>query len=186
MKANRLLIAGAVAALSLVAVYGGGDSAYVGGEINKRFIGIEGSYVGVEGVTLTDPSANTEGGSLGLRLGAQYNEWRAMIVAEFMKGINSDPDYDRVFLQLDYFFLQDMEIETAGTANPYVGLSGGWIRYEPTGMSDTTGFTYGAQAGCTFTLSDKVDLDVGVRYSWVTENEVDGIAAATIGLHYNY
>ena len=182
----------AMAALTSMA-FAGGDSMAVAQVAYKDggFIGVEGSYVFqiqsdidyINGQPFVE-NYDGNGGSFGIRLGAQEKAWRAMLGYEYFDN-NDDQNYERAFLQLDFFPMYDPEA-VGFVLRPYLGLNVGWINYETTGTEDKDGLAYGGQAGVAMMLSDNVDLDLGIRYILTSMDEVDHIGTVTVGLHYMY
>ena len=70
---------------------------------------------------------------------------------------------------------------------PYLGLSGGILKYKDDSLEDTDGFYYGGNSGFIIYLTDTIDLDLSYHYNIVQEiKTVDSIQGATFSLHYFY
>ncbi len=187
MKIKTVMLSGLIMAGSLL--YAGGDNGSVGGTGYKTggFFGLRGSYVfslqssiiGWPGGGYYDDNYDGNGGSFGVHLGGQEGQWRATLAYEYFD--KDDQNYDLFLGQIDYLFLPN-----PGIVQPYIGLDAGYINYETPGADDSGGLAYGAATGITFAVSDHFDLDVGVRYLFATQDEVDHLGTVTFGFNYFY
>jgi len=160
---------------------------------NGPFVGIEGSYVfdlqsdvTFVGGTPSIQNYNGNGASFGVDIGAKQNCWRILLGYEHYANDAQDQNYDRVFIQGDYFFLDESYAMGNMFINPYLGLNVGWLNYETSGTEDKSGLAYGGEAGFTKSFGDNWDMDVGVRYLFSGVEEVDHIGTVNVGLHYYY
>ncbi len=152
------------------------------------FVGLELTGVfAVEGDTVKGRHSGS-GLNVGLRLGAENEEWRTMaVLSRFDSSDDDSQSYTRAFLELDYYFLgQDNLVIDSFILRPYLGVSGGWINYDGGFDENVNALTYGGQVGAIMNLTDKVDLDMALRYSLTTSENVDHITGATIGINYRY
>ncbi|WP_292660830.1 hypothetical protein [Nitratifractor sp.] len=167
----------------------GGDNGYVGdttsGYKTGGFFGLSGSYVfSLQSSIIKtnngflDDSYDGDGGSFGVHLGGQEGQWRATLSYEYFD--NDDQNYDLFLAQIDYLFIPD-----AGMFQPYIGIDGGYLNYETTG-DNTGGFTYGGALGINFSISQHLDVDLGVRYLFASQDEVDHLGTVNIGFNYFY
>jgi len=120
---------------------------------------------------------------IGIRIGAQINEWRTMIIFDYFDSEDDDQNYEKGFLELDYFFLSS-ENDSA-SFRPYVGFNAGYMNYESTNI-DENGFLYGGQAGFTYRVMDNIDLDLMYRYSLTDAEMTDHIESFVFGVNYIY
>ncbi len=109
-----------------------------------------------------------------------------MLGYEYYSNSGDDQNYERAFVQGDYFPLDDSYSMGNIAVNPYLGLSAGWLNYETSGTEDKNGLAYGGEAGFTKSFSDKWDMDMGLRYLFSTIEDVDHIGTVSVGLHYYY
>ncbi len=164
-----------------------GDNTRKISEQSEVFVGLELGATFVQGDT-GDPvfgelNHDGSGASIGLRLGAQNNKWRSMVLIDYFDSDDDDQSYERGMIQVDYYLMASNFSTT--TFRPYIGLNGGYLNYESTAI-DESGFTYGGQLGFTAAVSDKIDLDVAYRYSVANPDELDHIGNVVFGINYLY
>lgn len=178
---------------TIALILGMGTWAYAGDDVRKIsedsevFIGVEIGGAMVQGdldksgTPLYTQNYEGTGASLGLRLGAQNDQWRSMLLFDYF-----DVDaqtYERALVQVDYYLMPGNFNTVA--FRPYVGINGGYMNYEG-GTADENGFTYGGQAGFTAAVSQNIDVDLGYRYSVTTFDELDHVGNVAFGVNYLY
>ncbi len=153
------------------------------------------SFIGLE-VGASTMQANT-GGFLGeadyegtdveygIRLGAQFNEWRTMFVFDYYDNTDDDQNYEKGLISVDYFFLDANSGTGASSFRPYIGLNAGYMNYESTNI-DEDGFLYGGQVGFAYRVAESIDLDLMYRYSLTDAAHTDHIGSVVFGINYIY
>jgi len=141
---------------------------------------IQSSIVGLGGGRYLDESYDGSGGSFGVHLGGQEGQWRATLGYEYFDNDDAQ-NFDLFSAEVDYFFL-----ENPGAFQPYIGLVGGYLNYETTNAEDSGGFAYGASAGVNIPVGENIDLDLGLRYLFATQDEVDHIGSVNFSINYFY
>jgi len=155
----------------------------------KAFIGLEVGYATIDGQklglndaqgTFFHESSDVE---YGIHIGAQNNEWRAMIGFSYYDNSNAEDDQnmERVQALVDYFFIQDPD----ATIRPYIGANIGYANYESTFVEES-GLTYGGQAGIIIKSGDTLDIDLAYKYSLGQVEALNSIGSVTLGLNYIY
>ncbi len=178
---KKITIASAILAMASFA-YAGAD-VFDTEDSSSPFIGLELGGTFVQGDTDAEKSHKGKGFSVGLRLGAQNEQWRSMVMFDYYNNKTDKQKYERALIQVDYFIMPDT---FAGTMfKPYVGVNGGYLNYESKGI-DTSGITYGGQIGVQATVSDHIDVDLGYRYSIARPKELGNIGNIALGVHYVY
>jgi hypothetical protein len=202
MKAKKGLLAIALFIIGAIGAQAGGDivpyeepatTTTANVSRNGPFVGVEGSYVvEFQSDTVFNNGAPTNegfkgsGASFGINLGAKQNCWRVLLGYEKYSNEAEAQNYDRVFVQGDYFPLDESYSMGNIAVNPYLGLNLGWLNYSTTGTGDKDGLAYGGEAGFTKSFGEKWDLDVGLRYMESNIEDVDHIGTAAVGIHYYY
>jgi hypothetical protein len=201
MKAKNGIWVVAFMAVATVSGYGGGDTVAYNepmagsGDVSRNgpFVGVEGSYVFdmQSDVTYINEqpfieNSSGSGASFGVDIGAKENCWRVLLGYEHYANDSDDQNYERLFVQGDYFPLDDSYSMGNMFANPYLGVNVGWLNYETSGTSDENGLAYGGEVGFTKSFGEKWDVDLGARYLFSTIEEVDHIGTVSMGLHYYY
>lgn len=115
----------------------------------------------------------------GVRLGAEKQEWRTLLVVNYFNSSDDDQEYIKGFMGLDYFILQDTDIK------PFIGANVGYMNYKTTDI-DESGFLYGAQAGLAYRATENIEIDLMYRYSFASSDNVDHIEGIIFGLNYIY
>ena len=134
--------------------------------------------IGISAQTIDTPLQNNQENTISLRYGRQSLDWRTMFTYEF-----KNSDYQSLSVELDKVLLDEL----FGTAKlrPYLGLSGGILKYKDIALEDSDGFYYGGNGGFIIYLTDTVDLDLSYHYNVVQEiKDLDSIQGATFSLHY--
>jgi len=136
--------------------------------------------IGISAQTIDINTQNNRENTISLRYGKQTLDWRTIFTYEFKKS-----DYRSFSVEIDKILLDAL----FGTAKlrPYLGLSGGVLKYKKNPLEDTDGFYYGGNTGFIVYLTDTIDLDLNYRYNIVQEiKSIDSIKGATFSLHYFY
>lgn len=156
---------------------------------NKAFIGLEAGYSEVQGerILLPDNTSfeNTgEDAIFGLRIGAQNEEWRAMLIFDYYDNSDTDQNVEQLLLAVDYFFMGSQYVSTA-PLSPYIGANVGYANYESSYV-EASGLIYGGQAGLIVGATENFDLDFGYRYSLSGTEELDHIGSFIFAVNYIY
>ncbi len=166
-----------------------GASAYAGDmAISERILGVEINAAQIQADTNGDGifgEANHDGSDVeyGIRIGAQMNEWRTMLVLNYFDSSDDDQNYEKGMITLDYMFLADQgKIQPF---QPYIGLNVGYMNYESTDI-DENGVLYGGQVGFAYRLTGNVGLDLSYRYSLTEADRTDHIQSVVFGVNYIY
>ena len=149
-----------------------------------KFIGLEVSAMQVQGDTggiLGEKDHKETGVEWGLRVGAQTEQWRSMIVLNYFD--EADQNTEKLMVTVDYFFLDSAKEQSY--FKPYLGVNAGYMNYESTGV-DESGFLYGAQAGFVVEVMETIDIDLGYRYSLSSAEEFDHTGGVVFGINYLY
>ena len=160
----------------------GGDMRSIGGE-SEVFIGAEGPLAMVQGSSFWDVNHEGSGPAFGVRLGAQNENWRSMVVLDYFDSEDDDQNYERGTIQVDHFLFNN-QFDTVAF-RPYIGANVGYLNYESM-TADESGMTYGGQVGFTAGVSNSVDLDVAFKYSIAAPEELDHIGNLVFGVNYLY
>lgn len=135
--------------------------------------------IGVSEKTI-DLNTHTSESTISLRYGKQTLDWRTSFTYEF-----KNSDYQSLSVEVDKILLD--ELFGTPKLRPYLGLSGGLLKYKDQSLDDTDGFYYGGNSGFIIYLTDTIDLDLNYHYNIVQEvNTLDAIHGATFSLHYFY
>ncbi|WP_373032078.1 hypothetical protein [Sulfurovum sp.] len=136
--------------------------------------------VGVSAQTVDINNQNNTENTISLHYGRQTLNWRTYFSYEFKSS-----DYQSLSVEIDKILLD--ELFGTPKLRPYLGLSGGILKYKDDSLEDTDGFYYGGNSGFIIYLTDTIDLDLSYHYNIVQEiKTVDSIQGATFSLHYFY
>ena len=139
------------------------------------FIGL-----GISAQTIDINTQNNKENTISLRYGKQTLDWRTYFTYEF-----KNTDYQSLSVEIDKILLD--ELFGTPKLRPYLGLSGGVLKYKDDSLEDTDGFYYGGNGGFIIYLTDTIDLDLNYHYNVVQEiKTLDSIQGATFSLHYFY
>lgn len=139
------------------------------------FIGL-----GISAQTIDINTQNNKENTISLRYGKQTLDWRTYFTYEF-----KNTDYQSLSVEIDKILLD--ELFGTPKLRPYLGLSGGILKYKDDSLEDTDGFYYGGNSGFIIYLTDTIDLDLSYHYNIVQEiKTIDSIQGATFSLHYFY
>ena len=149
----------------------------------EKFIGVEVSISEVQGDGPSDVANNISNGtSIGLRLGAQNEEWRTMVGLTYFDA--EGRNVERLYGSIDYFFLTSDTGESF-VFKPFIGVNVGYANYESTEV-DQDGMVYGGQAGVVVNALDNLSIDVGYRYSLSSSPAFDHTGDVVFGFNYQY
>ena len=164
-------------------------------EQSEKFIGLEVGAATIQADTGGFfPELDHEGTDveLGLRLGAQINQWRTMLIFDYFDSEDDDQNYEKGLVSFDYFFLSPESEADSNAFRPYIGLNVGYMNYESTDI-DINSFIYGGQVGFTYRITEHIDLDLMYRYSLTADTDsddfspqTDHIGSALFGVNYVY
>jgi len=115
----------------------------------------------------------------GFRIGAENEEWKTLLVANYYDSPDDDQKYIKGLLEVDYFILQDAIVK------PFIGLNVGYMNYQTTSI-DENGLLYGGQVGLQYNAMENLSFDLSYRYSYVDADNVDYIAGVVLGISYVY
>jgi len=182
-KDKEFIMVKKIAIVALCAVMG---SSLYARDISEgeKFIGLEVSATEVQGDTggiFGELDHKETGVEYGLRVGAQLDEWRSMLLLNYFD--EGDQNTEKLMVSVDYFFLNSTEEQSY--FKPYLGVNAGYMNYESTGI-DESGFLYGAQAGFVVEVMESIDIDLGYRYSLSSADKFDHTGGVVFGINYLY
>lgn len=151
--------------------------------IGEKFIGIEVGAAKIQADTLLTPDYKGSDVEFGVRIGAQNESWRTMLIFDYFDSEDDDQNYEKALFELDYTLFTSKTDDIS--FRPYLGLNVGYMNYESTNI-DEDGFLYGGQAGFIVGLTESVDLDVMYRYSFTDAANTDHIESWVVGFNYFY
>ena len=151
---------------------------------SERLLGIEVGYATVnsdDGTGKIETKANAE---FGVRIGAQNEEWRTTVRANFLnvQGRN----YQKVMLDFDRFVWDSLYKTDSIVFKPYLGAHVGWLRYTDEADPSDNGLAYGGQIGLSLNVLNEVDFDVAYRYTTTNIDGVDDMSSVVFGVNYLY
>jgi opacity protein-like surface antigen len=150
---------------------------------SQKFIGVEVSITEVQGKGPSDIASNVSNGtSVGIRLGAQNNEWRTTVGLNYFDA--EGRNVEKLYGSIDYFFLKT-EVSESLIFKPFLGFTVGYANYESDEI-EADGFVYGGQAGILIDISENVSVDVGYKYTLSNSSEFDHSGDVVFGLNYQY
>ncbi|HEO98722.1 MAG TPA: hypothetical protein ENO02_05440 [Epsilonproteobacteria bacterium] len=149
----------------------------------KKFIGFEVGAAKIQADTFLVNDHEGDDAEFGLRLGAQNDEWRTMLVFDYFDSSDDDQNYEKGLVQFDYYLFNN-ESESF-SFRPFIGINAGYMNYESEGI-DEDGFLYGGQAGFIFGVTEHFDIDVMYRYSFTDAAHTDHVESVVVGLNYFY
>ncbi|CAA6809746.1 MAG: Unknown protein [uncultured Sulfurovum sp.] len=150
---------------------------------SERLLGIEVGYTTTttHDGTVQNKDRNVE---IGFRLGAQNEDWRTMLQANFMK-VNGR-DYQKVMLNFDRFVWASLYETDSIVFKPYIGGHVGWLRYTDNISLNDNGLAYGGQMGLALNVLDQVDFDFGYKHTVTDIDSVDNFGSFVFGANYIY
>jgi len=154
---------------------------------SRTFIGLEVGYSEVQGdvgydiddtaVIEADFTGDYEV-EYGVRVGAEKDQWRTTLIYDYYDNSQDDQNVEQGYLTVDYYIL-----EKESAFRPYIGLNVGYGNYESTFVDDS-GFLYGAQAGIVLEVAEKMNFDLGYRYSLSNAESFDHIGSVVFSFNY--
>jgi len=159
---------------------------------SEKFIGLEIGAATIQADTggiLGEADHDGTDVEFGLRLGAQIDQWRTMLVFDYFDSSDDDQNYEKGLVTFDYFFLDPQKRES-NAFRPYLGINLGYMNYESTNV-DINSFVYGGQIGFTYRVTEHIDFDIMYRYSLTSDSgsdpySTDHIGSALLGINYVY
>ena len=156
--------------------------------ISERILGLEIGGAKIQADTNGDPffgEADHDGSDVeyGIRIGAQMNEWRTLLIVDYFDSSDDDQNYEKAMITFDYMFLNAQE--SVEGLQPYIGLNVGYMNYESTDI-DEDGLLYGGQIGFSYRFTEAFGIDVSYRYSLSEAERTDHLESIVLGLNYIY
>ncbi|HHH53604.1 MAG TPA: hypothetical protein ENK91_08095 [Bacteroidetes bacterium] len=151
---------------------------------SERILGIEVGYSGVNSLNEIGMSQLTNEVEAGLRIGAQNDEWRTTIVANFMKA--EGRYYQKVMLDFDRFVWASLYETDSIVFKPFLGAHVGWLRYTEASSLGDNGLAYGGQMGLALNVLNEVDFDLSYKYTLTNMKSVDNMDSVVFGVNYIY
>ena len=136
------------------------------------FVGLGISTQSID-ISPTDIDKNT----FAIKYGKQSIDYRTTFAFNYNK------NYQSLSMDIDKILVNEM----FGTPKlrPYLGFSVGTLKLLDTGLSDESGYYYGANAGIIIYATDNVDVDLSYHYNIVQEiKDADNIHGISFALHY--
>lgn len=117
----------------------------------------------------------------GLRLGAQNDAWRTLLILNYFDSSSDDQEYIKGLATFDYLITKESDFK------PFIGVNLGYINYttsNPTGDDDDSGFLYGGQAGLLYNVTESIQVDLSYRYSFSSADSVNHTEGIVFGMNY--
>lgn len=146
---------------------------------SEGFIGIEGGYASIQGDTFTQLDYESNDVLMGLRLGAQNDDFRSTISFNYYD--SDEQNVELALLTVDHFFLG----QTEKAYRPFVGLAFGYGNYESDFVEESD-FVYGGQIGVDYRINENVSFDLGYRYLLSSADALDSVGNAFLGINYRF
>jgi opacity protein-like surface antigen len=160
-------------------------SAYAGNTMSdERILGIEVASATIEADTFGLGGENNHEGDdveFGVRLGAQNDEWRTLLILDYFDSSDDDQSYWKGLVTVDYMILKE------GKLKPFIGVNVGYIDYDTSLLDvfgDGSGLMYGGQAGVLFRINEHLQADVQYRYSFSSADSVNHTEGILFGIEY--
>lgn len=150
---------------------------------SERLLGIEVAYTTVNSRHEEVFKKTNHNAEFGFKIGAQNEEWRTTINANFMKA--KSRNYQKMMLSFDRFVWESLYKTDSIVFKPYLGAHIGWLNYNDDLFTDN-GLAYGGQLGLVFNVLDEVDFDLGYRHTLTDVEGVDDIGSLTFSVNYLY
>lgn len=162
-----------------------GSSLNAGGmSTGEGFIGLEVGYSEVQGQRIGFLDDTDNDVNYGVHIGAQNEEWRAMLIYNYYNNSSNDQNLEQGLLTIDSFFMGNVSL--SGTAiTPYLGVNVGYANYESSFVDDS-GLIYGGQGGLVVGVMESVDLDFAYRYSLSDNSTFDHVGSFIFSVNYIY
>jgi opacity protein-like surface antigen len=145
--------------------------------VGEKIIGLEIGAGKIEADTLVggfDYVGNDV--TYGVRLGAQNEEWRTLLILDYYDSSDDDQKYFKGMVSFDYLL-------TETPFKPYIGINLGYLDYTSESYDDS-GFLYGGQVGFLYRVAENVQIDVTYRYSFVEADHVNHTEDIVFGVNY--
>jgi len=152
--------------------------------VGEKIIGVEIGAGKIEADTFGILGENNHEGTdleYGIRLGAQNEDWRTLLMVNYFNSSDDDQEYVKGQIAIDYFFVKDSPFK------PFLGLNVGYIDYTTatnSGDESNTGFIYGGQVGILYHVMDEIEIDVSYRYSFSNADWVNHTEDIVFGVNY--
>ena len=151
---------------------------------SERLIGIEVGYGTLDTTNNLGKINSKKDVEYGFRIGAQNNEWRTTLSANF--NMVDKEKFQRVMLSFDHFVWTSLYKTDNIIFKPYLGGHVGWMRFTDDIEERDTGMVYGGQAGVAWNVLKEVDFDVSYRYSITDLSKIDKLSSFVFGVNYIY
>lgn len=151
---------------------------------SERLLGIEVGYTTINSTNEIGFNKTSNNVEFGIKIGAQNEEWRTTIHANFMKA--QGRDYQKIMLDFDRFVWASLYKTDNIILKPYLGAHVGWLRYTDDIALSDNGLAYGGQMGLALTVLNEIDFDLGYKYTVADIIGVDDIGSLTFGVNYIY
>lgn len=150
---------------------------------SERLLGIEVGYANTS-IPRNGVQVSSNDVEVGLRIGAQNDEWRTTLRANFLEA--NGRDYQRVMLDFDRFVWESLYETDSVVFKPFLGAHVGWLRYTDDVSLSDNGLAYGGQMGLAINVLNQVDFDLSYRYTVTDMESVDDIGSFVFGVNYIY
>jgi long-subunit fatty acid transport protein len=151
--------------------------------VSERIIGLEIGGAQIQADTIDERDHDGNDVEYGIRLGAQMNEWRTLLILNYFDSSDDDQNYEKGMITFDYMFLNEQGYEQP--LQPYIGLNVGYMNYESSYI-DEDGYLFGGQVGFAYKIQDSFGIDVSYRYSVTNASKTDHIQSIVVGFNYLY
>jgi len=152
---------------------------------SERLLGIEVGYTTVNSYSQIGLTQSASDAEFGLRLGAQNEEWRTTVRANFMS--TDGRDYQKLMIDFDRFVWTSLYKTDSIIFKPYLGGHIGWLRY--TNINDNiidNGLSYGGELGLALNVLNEVDFDLAYRYTVADVQQVGDMSSFVFSANYLY
>lgn len=149
---------------------------------SERLLGIEVGYSSVSSNTAGFNQSHTDP-EFGIRLGAQNEEWRTTVRANFME--TGGRKYQKAMMDFDRFVWATLYKTDSMVFKPYLGGHIGWLRYSDD-FTTANGLAYGGQLGLAVNVLDEVDFDLAYRYTLTGTAGVSDMSSLVFSANYLY
>lgn len=150
---------------------------------SERLLGIEVGYTTASSTNEIGLNNTNSGVELGLKIGAQNEEWRTTIHVSFMK--TEGRNHQKLMLDFDRFVWSSLYKTDSIVLKPYLGGHIGWLRYTDDITLDN-GLAYGGQLGVSLNVLNEVDFDLGYRHTLTDMNAIDDMGSFVFSVNYLY
>ena len=150
---------------------------------SERLLGIDVGYNNIN-FSKNSNDKSVRGPELGVKIGAQNDEWRTMLSGNFFT--KDGHKYQKVMLQIDRFVWESLYEKNSIVFKPYLGTHIGWLRYTDQLSLTDSSLVYGGEAGLAWNVLDEVDFDLSYHYSVTDSDKIDDISSVVFGVNYIY